>query len=207
MATIASSYPVLWLEPDGSPAAGQLTPGLDAVRLDGSCDGRVVQHTFAYADLDGVRIGRVRPDLLDGRPALVVEPHGSAPLLVRPLGMGLLAELADLLAELCARSEPVEQIAVVVPLKPEAVDAARALVAEGPPFDLADASLERHEVFFVGSEAMFVFSGANACESIRRILRDATVWSAADRWHEFLAGPPRLVEASFAWAQAAASRP
>ena len=203
MATVASSYPVLWLEPDGQSVTGELTAGIDTVQLDGRCDGRLVQRTVAYRDLAGVRIGRSGADLLGGRPALVVEPHGSPALLVRPLGMGLLTELADLITQLCAKSEPVEQIAVVVPVKPDAVDAARALVAQGPPFDLADNGLERHEIFFVGNEAIFVFSGADACESVRRILRDATVWSVAEQWEGFLAGPPRLAEASFAWAQEA----
>jgi len=199
MASLAASYPVLWLEPDGRSVTGQLTPREDAVELDGHSDGTVVRRAFAYRDLAGVRIGRARPDLLDGRPALVVEPHGAPSLLVRPLGMGLLVELADLLADLCARSEPVEQIAVVVPLKLEAVEAARALIAEGPPFDLADKSLARHEVFIAGEQAIFVFSGTDACESVRRILRDATVWSAADQWESLLSGPPRVAETGFAW--------
>ncbi len=171
-----ASYPVLWSEAEGQPVAGRLTPGREALKLEGSQNGHLVQRSLAYRDLDGVRIGRADSDLLSGRPTLVVEQHDAPDVLVRPLGAGLLFELADLLAELCSRSEPTEQVAVVLSLRPDALEAAHALVAEGPPFDPADTSLARHEVFLTDREAIFVFSGADACESVRRIMRETGVW-------------------------------
>jgi hypothetical protein len=201
MVGAASSYPVLWSEPDGRLVTGQLAPGLDALQLQGASDGAPVQRVVMYSDLAGVRVGRASADLLDGRPTLVVERHRAPDLLVRPLGPGLLSELAEVLAELCARGERVERIAVVLPLEPGALDAARALVSEGPPFDPSDKSLARHEVFLTTREAIFVFSGADACESVRQIVRDADVWVAAERWRAVLSGPPRLAEAAFVWAE------
>lgn len=158
-----------------------------------------MQRTVAYRNVDGIRIGRERGELLNGRPTLVVERHAAPALLIRPLGPGLLLELGDLLAELCATSERVEQIAVVLPLKPDALESARALVAEGPPFRPDDKRLARHEVFLTSREAIFLFSGADACESVRQVMRDTAVWPAADRWISCLDGPPRLAESSFAW--------
>jgi hypothetical protein len=194
------SYPVLWSEPDGLLVAGSLTPALDALRFEGARDGRLVERTVSYRDLDGVRIGRTAADRLHGRPTLVVERRDGPELLVLPLGAGLLLELAELVAELCAAStRPVEQIAVVLPLKPEMVETARALVAEGPPFDPDDKSLDRHEIFVTANEAIFVFFGADACASVREIMRDGAVWSAASRWTSCLAGAPRIADAGYAW--------
>jgi hypothetical protein len=199
MASPSDSYPVVWSEPDGRSVTGRLLAGPVALRLQGSGDGRLVGRTFAYRDLAGVRIGRSAPERLDGRPALVVEPHDGAAVLVRPLGPGLLHELADLLAELCARSEPLAQVAVVLPLRPGALATARELVSAGPPFDPGDVHLDRHEIFLTEQEAIFVFSGADACDSVRRVMRESAVWPLADRWSVCLAGPPRLAEAGYSW--------
>jgi hypothetical protein len=179
--------------------AGRLTAGYDGLRLEGSTDGRLVRRTLAYRDLDGVRIGRTGADRLNGRPTLVVERKDGPALLVLPLGAGLLLELAELLSELCGGAETVERIAVVLPLRADAAETARTLIGEGPPFDPADKSLARHEVFLTGREAIFVFSGADACESVRRIMRDMSVWPTASRWTDCLDGPPRLADAGYAW--------
>jgi hypothetical protein len=195
----AVSYPVLWSELDVGPVSGTLTLDRDAVRLDGGRQGQVVRRSIAHRDLAGVRVGRSRGDLLDGRPSIVVERHRAPDLLVRPLGAGLLSELADLLGRLCETRERVEQVAVVLPLRPGALEAARELVAEGPPFDPAEAEIERHAVFLTEREAIFVFSGADACEHLRGFLEDTAVWRAADRWAACLDGPPRLAEATFSF--------
>jgi hypothetical protein len=196
---VASSYPVVWSDSDEQPVAGRLIPGVDTMELDGARDGRLVKRTVDYRDLVGVRIGRATDELLGGRPTLVIERQDGPSLLVRPLGPGLLHELADMFAELCDGSGRVERVAVVLPLKPGKIDRARALVAEGPPFDPEDKSLARHEVFLTDREAIFVFFGANACRSIREIVRDTSVWAVANRWSTCLAGRPRLAETGYAW--------
>jgi hypothetical protein len=195
----AASYPVLWSEPDQAPVTGTLTLRRDTVELDGGRGGQLVQRSIARRDLAGVRVGRAGDGLLGGRSAIVVERHDAPAVLVRPLGLGLLNELADLLAQLCEQRAPVEQMAVVLPLKKGAIETARALVADGPPFDPADAEIEHHELFLTEREAIFVFTGANACESVRRFAEDTAVWRAADRWAACLAGPPRLAEAAFSY--------
>lgn len=199
MVDVGASYPVLWSEPDEGPVSGTLTVDGDAVRLDGGRQGQVVRRSIAYRDLAGVRVGRARGDLLAGRPAIVVERHRAPALLVRPLGAGLLSELADLLARLCETRDRVEQVAVVLPLRPGGLGAARELVAEGPPFDPAEAEIERHAVFLTEREAIFVFSGSDACDHVRSFMDDMAVWHAADRWAACLDGPPRLAEATFSF--------
>jgi hypothetical protein len=199
MAGTASSYPVIWSELGGDPVTGRLTTGPAALQLQGAREGRLLQRTLAYPDLGAVRIGRLPPDRIGGRPTLVVEPRDGPALLVRPLGPGLLHELADLLAELCSGTEPVARVAVVLPLKAGALDTVASLVAEGPPFDPADKSLERHEVFLTEREAIFVFSGADACESVRQVMRDSSVWPLAERWAGCIDGAPRLAEAGYSW--------
>lgn len=195
----ATSYPVVWSEPGEEPVTGRLTAAPDALRLEGAAAGRLVTETIAVGGLAGVRIGRASGERLRGRATLVLERREGSDLLVQPLGPGLLAELADMLAELCSASERVDRVAVVLPLKPDALERARELIAEGPPFDPADKSLAQHEVFVTGSEAIFVFTGTDACESVRAIMRDTAVWPAAERWGACLADRPRLAEAGFAW--------
>lgn len=195
----AASYPVVWSEQDGPPVTGRLTTLPDELRLEGAAEGRLVTRAFPRDELAGVRIGRTPADRLGNRATIVVERHHAPQILVQPLGPGLLAELADMLAELCSATERVERVALVLPLRQGAVEKAADLIAEGPPFELADKSLARHEVFLTGKEAIFVFTGADACASIRAILRDQSVWSAAERWSRCLSGRPRLAEAGFAW--------
>jgi hypothetical protein len=194
----ASTYPVVWSDSD-APVTGSLTTGSHAIQLEGARDGRLVTRAVDYRDLAGVRIGRSGGDLLDGRPTLVVERQDAPALLVRPLGAGLLAELAELLSRLCAAGNAVERVAVVLPLRAGSAETARELVAEGPPFDPEDASLARHEVFLTEHEAIFVFSGSDACASVRRLVGDPLVLHSADRWTLCLDGPPRLAEASYVW--------
>lgn len=195
----AVTYPVLWAEPNEAPVTGTLTLGRDSVELDGGRHGQLVRRSIAHRDLAGIRIGRATGDRLGGRSAIVVERHDAPSVLVRPLGLGLLNELADLLTHLCAQRVRVDQIAIVLPLRRDAIETAAALVADGPPFDPADADIERHEVFLTEHEAVFVFTGTNACASVRRFAEDTAIWRAADRWASCLAGPPRLADVAFSY--------
>jgi hypothetical protein len=91
------------------------------------------------------------------------------------------------------------RVAVVVPLRPEAVETARGLIEEGPPFDLEGTRLESHCIYLTQQEAVFVFDGPEAREVVERVVGEAGVWEAATAWRACLAGKPRVAETVFAW--------
>ena len=92
---------------------------------------------------------------------------------------------------------------VVAPLRPAAREAARQLLAEGPPFDPHAAGLERHDVFVTDREVVFVFEGPDAKKKVEKIAGDPGVWRAAARWGEVLAGRPRIAESAYVWTRPA----
>lgn len=198
----SSAYPVVWSALAGELATGRLTAERDALLLEGSASGgRLMRFSLAYRDLAGVRVGRAAEERLNGRATLVIEQSDGRLLLVQPLEATLLHELADLFATLCAREEPVDEVAVVLSLKPGTVDLARSFVTRGPAFDPADKSLGKHTVFLTEREVIFVFSGDDACESVRQIMRDPSMWGALDRWRDCMDGAPRLAELLYGWAE------
>ncbi len=91
------------------------------------------------------------------------------------------------------------RVAVVVPLRPDAVDTARSLVQEGPPFDLPETSLQSHYVYFTDHEAVFVFEGPDARSIVEGLVGEAEVWEAATTWRGLLDGKPRVAETLYAW--------
>jgi hypothetical protein len=93
----------------------------------------------------------------------------------------------------------VSRVAVVVPLRPDAVETARGLIEDGPPFDLSVTPLESHAVFLSGCEAVFVFEGPEARAVVEQLIGEADVWVAATAWRGCLDGKPRVAEAAYAW--------
>jgi hypothetical protein len=93
----------------------------------------------------------------------------------------------------------VSRVAVVVPLRPDALETARRLVDEGPPVDLADTTLESHAVFLSDREAVFVFEGPDVRAVVEQLIGEADVWAAATVWRGCLDGKPRIAEATYAW--------
>jgi len=91
------------------------------------------------------------------------------------------------------------RIAVVVPLRPGAHEAARQLIGDGPPFNLDETPLVEHCIFLTDHEAVFVFEGPEAREAVERVLGEADVWQAATAWRAILASKPRLAETVFTW--------
>jgi hypothetical protein len=91
------------------------------------------------------------------------------------------------------------RVAVVVPLRPDAVDVARGLVQDGPPFDLAGTRLESHSVYFTDHEAVFVFEGPEARAVVETLVGEAQVWEAATAWRGLLDGKPRVAETLYSW--------
>ena len=94
------------------------------------------------------------------------------------------------------------QLVLVVPLKPGALTRARELVAQGPPFDPAEAALVRHDVYATESEIVFVFESA-AGTPLRLSGEDPSLWRAAAEWRPLLAGRPRKAATLFSWERGA----
>jgi hypothetical protein len=91
------------------------------------------------------------------------------------------------------------RVAVVVPLRPDAIEAARQLIDEGPPFSLEDTSLEAHVVFLSDHEAVFVFEGPDARKTVEHVVGESGVWQAATAWRACLDGKPRVADRAFTW--------
>jgi hypothetical protein len=196
----ASSYAVFWNQQGTETAIGKLVLEPDAVVLSGaSRDGRLASRTLPYTEIAGVRIGRAREERLNGDPTLIVERHGKAPVRIAAYGPGLLHELANLLARLSSEQAPLERVVVVAPLRKQAVEKARSLIEQGPPFDLAQAGLERHEVFLTEEAVIFVFEGHCVKEAVQQLARDPGLWRAAASWSTCLAGRPQLAQAQYSW--------
>lgn len=73
------------------------------------------------------------------------------------------------------------------------------LLREGPPFDIDQTSLERHEVFLGENEVVFLFEGPHAEAEARRLLLDAGVLSRVGRIGLHIEGRPRLPAEVFRW--------
>jgi hypothetical protein len=93
----------------------------------------------------------------------------------------------------------VSRLVVVAPLEVGAHERASALIANGPPFELAGTALTAHDVYLTPQEAIFVFEGADARSAVERLVGDPGVWRAAPEWRAVLAGRPRLAAQIFAW--------
>ena len=93
-------------------------------------------------------------------------------------------------------------LVVVAPLKDGALERARELLDEGPPFKLEASRFEEHEVFLTPREVVFVFkggSGSGPGGTLALAAEDPQVWRAAKAWGECLDGRPRIARSVFAW--------
>lgn len=92
-------------------------------------------------------------------------------------------------------------LVVVVPLKEGAHERARALLAEGPPFDLERTGFDRHEVFLTDREVVFVFEAPGSSATLKLPGEDPSLWRVAAAWQPLMAGRPRKAETAYSWAR------
>ena len=195
------SYMVAWRGSDGALARGSARLEGSLLVLRGSAeDGSVVRRRVPLTDIASVRIGRAPSERVQGTRSVVLDLRGGGELAVAPVGAGQVFELAELVAELSAdRTARAQRVAVVLPLRAGTADRARELVSGGPPFDLSAAGLDAHHVFVTEREAVFVFEGPAARETLERLVRSPRVVREAGRWSDCLAGRPRLADETYAW--------
>jgi len=190
-------YAAVFREGTSAPTLGGVRVDEERLLLIGRSSRGRVELSLPYSELGEVRIGRGADECLGGRPALMVTRRNAAPLQIQPIGMGLLHELADLLAALTSHDlDRREKLAVVVPLRPGCIERAKALLDDGPPFDPGALGLESHTVFLTEQEAVFTFSGPHVREKLERAARSPDLWQAGLAWRSCIAGRPRLCDAA-----------
>ena len=190
-------YAVVWRTGDGPTSSGRLELADHELVLRGSAapDG----FRIPFDELSTVEIGCGRAERINGEKSLVLERHSCERVLIAALGgVGLLAEVNDLLADLRAEHVAMARVAVVVPIRDGAIDLARELVEAGPPFDLKELGVERHHVFVSERDVVFFFEG-EAADAAAKLVQSAGVLRAAARWRAVLEAPPRLAREQFGW--------
>ena len=86
------SYAVLWSAPSEPVEAGKLELEPAGLQFEGSAGSRQV----SYGEIEAVHVGRVGPERLGGRPALVLDLVAGGPLRIGSInGAGLLHELDE----------------------------------------------------------------------------------------------------------------
>jgi hypothetical protein len=193
------SYGVVWREGARSSRSGKLELLPRSLRLEGR-DGST---EVPYEGVAAVRVGRLAPDRIDGRPSIIVERRTGAPIAIATVAQqSVVSEIAERLAALQLGARTTHRLVVVVPLKPGAQPAVSALLEKGPPFDpVSVAALDRHEVFLTSDEAVFVFESREGIDALAPQLMDSKIWAAADEWRELVAGAPRIAEDTYSWAR------
>ena len=197
-----TSYGVVWREGEHPLARGKLELLPRTIRLDGMTGSEPTTREIAYDYLSEIRIGRSPEERIDGRPSLVLAPRSGDTFSIASVAQaGVLAEIAERLTALQLGTESHRRLAIVLPVKEEARDAVRALLAEGPPFDPEALSLDRHQVYLTATEAIFIFESRLGADALEPLLRDGDLWKSAAAWHDLLAGPPHIAEDVFSWAR------
>ena len=95
-----------------------------------------------------------------------------------------------------------ERMAIVASFEPEQSEQVKELLAEGPPYDLAESTLDRHAVYLSPREVVFVFEGPDVewqVDDLRDDFFRPGVRSAVADWQKLVDGKPRLAHPVFAW--------
>jgi hypothetical protein len=92
-----------------------------------------------------------------------------------------------------------QRIGIALELTPGSRTRAEELIAQGPPFDLAEAGFARHWILLGNDRAVFVFEGEDVERLVRDIVDDPVRSASLAAWAPILAGTPRLVREVYAW--------
>jgi hypothetical protein len=195
-----TSYGVIW-QNGGTLNAGKLELAPAAVHLEGTSPEGTVVYELPYRELAGVHIARGGAERLENRPTLVLERVGGEDLRVASVAQsGIVAELAEKIASIqLGGVAGARRVVIVVPIKPDCSAAVHELVRQGPPFDPELMALDSHDVYVTDAEAVFVFEGADSGHVVDRIVAQPGLWRGALAWQEYLAGPPRVAQATYSW--------
>jgi hypothetical protein len=198
---MSSTYAVTWQETGEPSRSGKLELLASGLKLVGGRNGDTVVVDVAYDDLREVRVGRAAGERIGDRPTLVLDRRSRGAVRIAGVAQsGMVAELAERLARVILAHRSPSPVVIVVPLKVGAHERVRELVANGPPFDLRAAGLERHDFFVTERDAVFVFE-ASSRVALERFAGAPELWAAAEAWRDSVAGPARLADRAYSWAR------
>lgn len=95
-----------------------------------------------------------------------------------------------------------KRVAIVADLKPGAHEVAKALLAQGPPFELGEEGFDKHAVYVSEKEVVFVFEGEEVEWRLDDLVSDffhGALQRSLERWRELVDGEPRVAEQAYAW--------
>jgi hypothetical protein len=191
----SEAYPVVFRERNEAPVPGSLALLEGGVLLSGGSRERSAELSIAFSEMRDLHIGHKPEERLNGSATLVIERDQQPPVLVAPIGVGLLHEIADLLGRLANRdSGSPDQLAIMVPLRPGCSERARDLLTLGPPLDPASLGLTGHRVYLEDDNAVFVFTGPGVRRRVQSAMRTPALWKAGIAWRNCIAGQPQVID-------------
>ena len=91
-------------------------------------------------------------------------------------------------------SEASERLAIIARLRKGSRERAKEILAEGPPYELAEAGFRRHSIFLEGDAVVFVFEGRDVQALVSKLIDDPAASGSFSVWAPLLAGTPTLSE-------------
>jgi hypothetical protein len=98
--------------------------------------------------------------------------------------------------------EQMERVAIIAHLKEGTEQRAADLIGAGPPFDLADTGIVRHNVYISDHEVVFVFEGHEVEWIVDQLIDEPFHYElhrALEHWQEIVDGRPRVARERFGW--------
>ena len=92
-----------------------------------------------------------------------------------------------------------ERLAVVARLLPGSRERAEEIIAAGPPYELGETGLVRHQIFLGEETVVFVFEGPGVEALVSRLISDPASSGSFSVWGPLLAGTPALAQEEFYW--------
>jgi hypothetical protein len=99
---------------------------------------------------------------------------------------------------------PMTRVAIVARLKEGTGLRAAELIDAGPPFDLAETGIARHDIYLSTGEVVFVFEGHDVEWTVDDLIDspfEPKLQNALEEWRAIVDGLPRVAREQFGWAQ------
>jgi hypothetical protein len=95
-----------------------------------------------------------------------------------------------------------ERLAIIARLKEGSQQRAAELVEAGPPFDLTQTGIIRHNIYLSAHDAVFVFEGHQVEWIVDQLIDDPFHYElhrALEQWREIVDGQPHVARERFGW--------